>query len=260
MTLRALLWDVDGTIAETERDGHRVAFNEAFESMGLPWRWDEAHYGKLLTTTGGRERLLRDMATRDDAPTSVRERESLAVALHLSKNRRYGQRVAQGLVALRPGVRELMEDATRAGLVQAIVTTTSRPNVDSLMRHHFGAKWGQRFEVVVCGDEVRRKKPAPDAYERALERLSLDAADTLAIEDSPAGLGAARAAGVPVIVTPSAYFPRVDAEGAVAVGPGLHDRQGWSPAALAGTGRVTLADLCAWHLAAPTLHFDQTSL
>lgn len=258
MNLRALLWDVDGTIAETERDGHRVAFNEAFEAMGLPWRWDEAYYGRLLATTGGRERLLRDMTTRDDAPPSARERESLAVALHLSKNRRYQQRVAQGLVALRPGVRELMEDASRAGLVQAIVTTTSRPNVDSLMHHHFGAKWAARFEVVVCGDEVRRKKPAPDAYERVLERLGLEAAETLAIEDSPAGVGAARAACVPVVVTPSAYFPHVDAKGALAVGPGLHDRQGWSPAPLAGTGRVTLADLCAWHLSTPALHFSQT--
>jgi HAD superfamily hydrolase (TIGR01509 family) len=256
MSLRALLWDVDGTIAETERDGHRIAFNEAFESVGLPWRWDDAHYGRLLTTTGGRERLLRDMAGRADAPSDPREREALAEALHQAKNASYAKHVAKGSIEFRPGVRELMEDAQRAGLPQAIVTTTSRANVDALVRHHLGPNWTARFQVVITGEDVPRKKPAPDAYEQALQRLSLPPGRTLALEDSPAGVAAARAAGVPVVVTPSVYFPLSDAHDALATGPSLHDRRGWRPLPLSGMGRVTLADLCAWHLASTPPHTE----
>ena len=105
--LQALLWDVDGTLAESERDGHRVAFNLAFEACGVPWRWDEARYGELLRITGGRERLLHDMQTQSDAPTMAAERAALAAAIHQRKNQFYAELVRGGGIPLREGVVEL---------------------------------------------------------------------------------------------------------------------------------------------------------
>ncbi|MBL8289113.1 MAG: HAD-IA family hydrolase [Rubrivivax sp.] len=248
--LRALLWDVDGTLAESERDGHRVAFNQAFEAMQLPWRWSAAHYGTLLRVTGGRERLLADMAGRADAPALAVEREALARELHRRKNAAYAELVRAGAVPLRPGVRELIEEAAAAGLAQAVVTTTSRANVQALLKRHFGGSPCGPFDLVLCGEDVAAKKPDPEVYLRALAALRLRPPEALAIEDSPGGVAAARAAQVPVVVVRSEYFAADTVEDAVAIGPGLHTRQGWSPpphGRCAADGRVTLADLRRWH-------------
>jgi HAD superfamily hydrolase (TIGR01509 family) len=244
---KALLWDVDGTLAETERDGHRVAFNLAFEASGLPWRWDEAHYGRLLRITGGRERILHDMRSRTDAPPPA-ERERLAAAVHAKKNAFYAELVASTGIALRPGVAELIDECARRGVRLGIATTTSRVNVDALLRVHFGADWQRLFAVVVCGEDVRAKKPDPEVYRRALDALAIRPLDAVAIEDSPGGVAAARAADIPVIVTRSAYFPDDTVEGAIAIGPGLHTRRGWLPAlpAADGDGTVTLHDVAYW--------------
>lgn len=246
--LQALLWDVDGTLAETERDGHRVAFNRAFEALGLPWRWDEARYGELLLVAGGRERLLADMATRADAPALGDERDALARELHRLKNGFYAERVHGGGIALRAGVRALIEAAAARGLRQGIVTTTSRVNIDALLGHHFGAGRSRLFAPIVGGEDVAAKKPAPECYRRALAALQLPPPAVLAIEDSGPGAAAAAGAGVPVIVTRSAYFADDGIGQAVAVGPGLHTRRGWQPtAAVNDDGPVTLDDLVDWH-------------
>lgn len=257
--LRALLWDVDGTLAETERDGHRPAFNQAFDEAGLGWHWDEAGYGELLGVTGGRERILHDMGRRSDAPATADERDALARRLHARKNAIYAEIVRQGRLPLRPGVRELIDEALAAGLRLAIVTTTSRSNLEALMRVHFGADWPRRFAVTVCGEDVRHKKPDPEAYLQALAALRLSPLQTVAIEDSPGGVAAARAASVPVVVPRSAYFAQATIEGALALGPGLHTRDGWRPAlaptaapaagARAVDARVTLNDLLQWYAA-----------
>ena len=246
--IEALLWDVDGTLAETERDGHRVAFNRAFDSLGLPWRWDVPRYGELLRITGGRERLLADIATRGDAPTQPAEREALALQLHRLKNAFYAELVHGGGIALRPGVQALVDEAAVRGLAQAIVTTTSRANVDALLGQQFGDDWRDVFTVAVCGEDVPAKKPHPHAHWLALQQLDLSPRAALAIEDSSPGAAAARAAGVPVVVTCSVYFADDAIEGAAAVGPGLHARRGWQPAAsLPGDGPVRLDDLVVWH-------------
>jgi HAD superfamily hydrolase (TIGR01509 family) len=245
--LKALLWDVDGTLAETERDGHRVAFNQAFEATGLPWRWDEARYGELLAVTGGRERLLADMATRSDAPTAVDERESLARELHAMKNRAYAELVRAARLPLRPGVAALMREARAQGLRLAITTTTSRSNVDALLRVHLGERWRDSFGAIVCGEDVQRKKPDPEVFRLALAQLGLQPLDAVALEDSPGGVAAARAAEVPVIVTRSAYFADAIVDGAIAIGPGLHTRVGWRPGLRGADGRVALDDVRAWH-------------
>lgn len=247
--LKALLWDVDGTIAETERDGHRVAFNEAFAAFGLGWRWDDAHYGRLLRITGGRERLLHDMAGRSDAPVLAAERDALAATLHVRKNDIYARLVRDGAIALRPGVLELMRQARDRGLRQGIVTTTSAVNVESLLQVRLGADWRVWFDVVVCGEQVRRKKPDPEAYGIALASLGVDPLEAVALEDSPGGVAAARAAHVPVVVTRSTYFGDAIIEGAVAIGPGLGSCRGWRPTPRAGGDgerAVDLHDLEHW--------------
>jgi HAD superfamily hydrolase (TIGR01509 family) len=244
---KVLLWDVDGTLAETERDGHRVAFNRAFEACGVPWRWDEAHYGKLLRITGGRERILHDMRSRSDAPPPA-ERDRLAAELHAKKNAFYAEMVAQARVPLRPGVPELLQECLERGVRLGIATTTSRSNVDALLRVHFGADWRSRFAVVVCGEDVGRKKPDPEVYRLALQALGIGPLEAVAIEDSPGGVAAARAADIPVIVTRSAYFPNDTVEGAIAIGPGFHTRSGWLPALPQPQreGNVTLDDIAYW--------------
>ena len=254
-TLRALLWDVDGTLAETEGDGHLAAFNQAFEALDVPWRWDDAHYGALLRITGGRERLMHDMARRSDAPHEPGERERLARELHALKNQRYAQIMDSGALPLRPGVADLIAQAHAAGLRQAIVTTTSRSNVQALLRQHFGSSWQQLFSVQVCGEDVQQKKPDPQAYQLALEALQLSPLQCLAIEDSPGGVAAANAAGVPVVVTRSRFFAHDTIQQAFAIGPGFHRREGWRPALdNPGNGQaVSLDDLLAWYQAAETV-------
>jgi HAD superfamily hydrolase (TIGR01509 family) len=246
--LRALLWDVDGTLAETERDGHLVAFNEAFAAHGLPIRWSGERYGELLAVAGGRERLLHDLATQPCAPADPEEREALARSLHRAKNAAYARIVTGGQLALRPGVAPLLEDCARAGVALAIVTTTSAANVDALLRTHLGERWRARFAAIVCAEEAPVKKPDPQAYLRALALLGIGAADTLAIEDSPAGVAAARAAGVPVVLQRSYYFASGSGDGTLAAGATLAYGAGWqSPPPFEPASRIGLDVLAAWH-------------
>lgn len=246
--LQALLWDVDGTMAETERDGHRIAFNRAFEAFGVPWRWDEARYGELLSVTGGRERLMHDMDRRPDAPPLAGERDALARALHAKKNALYAELVADAGIPLRAGVLALMHECRAQRVRMAIATTTSRANVEALLGRHVGRGWAGWFDAIVCGEDVLRKKPDPEVFVQALQRLGLGPLDTVVLEDSPGGVAAARAAHCPVVVTRSIYFADAQVEGAIAVGPGLHTRAGWRPVLpAAGPARtVGLADLADW--------------
>jgi HAD superfamily hydrolase (TIGR01509 family) len=219
--LRALIWDVDGTIAETEAEGHRVAFNQAFEAQGLPWHWDLPTYGRLLDVTGGRERLLAFMQTRADAPATAQAREALARGLHEQKNAHYAERVARGGISARPGVRRLMGACTREGVALAVATTTSTRNVEALFSSLFGAGWRDRFAAVVCAEDAPSKKPDPQAYQLVLQRLGIAPHEAFAIEDSPNGLKAARAAGIPCGITRSAYFAEAVFDGAAWVRPSL---------------------------------------
>jgi HAD superfamily hydrolase (TIGR01509 family) len=247
--LQALIWDVDGTLAESERDGHRVAFNLAFEACGLPWRWDELRYGELLRVTGGRERLMHDMNSRSDAPVLAGQREALARKLHEAKNHGYAGLVEQGAIVLREGVLPLMRECQARGVRMAIATTTSRCNVQALLAAQLGADWVTQFASVVCGEDVRAKKPDPEVYQRCLRELGVSPLHAVALEDSPGGVAAARAADVPVIVTRSHYFAAAPIDGALAIGPGLHTRAHWRPSLRPMPGDaqgVTLDDIQAW--------------
>jgi HAD superfamily hydrolase (TIGR01509 family) len=247
--IRALLWDVDGTLAETERDGHLRAFNRAFEALALPWRWSAEHYGELLRVAGGYERLLHDLAQRPEAPLEEGARAALARRVHALKNELYGAIVQRGELPLRAGVLELMADCRTARVPMAIATTTSRVNVEALLRQHLGADWDARFAAVVCAEQAPRKKPHPEVYQCALAALAVAPRQAVAIEDSPAGVEAAEAAGVPVVVTRSHYFGAgpEPAQRVIAVGPSLGTGRGWAPAAASGVARIGLEQIVRWH-------------
>ena len=245
--LRAILWDVDGTLAETERDGHLLAFNQAFEALQVPWRWSESRYGELLAVAGGRERLMHDMQSQEHAPADPQERRSLAEKVHRLKNEYYARIIAGGDLPLREGVRDLMLDCERAGLRMGIVTTTSRSNAEALLETHLGKGWESLFAVVVCAEEAPTKKPDPQAYIRALDALQILPPQAVAMEDAPAGVAAAQAAGVRVIITRSYYFPSTESADALATGPSLGRADGWRPAAAAGCERIDLKQINRWY-------------
>ncbi len=242
----AILWDVDGTLAETERDGHRVAFNLAFEELDLPWRWSIDRYGALLHVAGGRERLIADLETQPGAPDDPAEREALAARVHRLKNAYYAKLVRDRGISFRPGVEDLLGECESRGVPMGITTTTSRSNLDALMAVNLGPAWKERFAAIVNGENVTRKKPDPEVYEKAVSDMAISPGAALAIEDSPDGVAAARGAGVPVMVARSSYFSDAVIDGAIAVGPGLHSRAGWVPGAADEDGRVTLDDIALW--------------
>lgn len=204
MTLEAIIFDVDGTLAETE-ELHRAAFNEAFADAGLPWHWDVKAYRDLLRVTGGKERLRYFIGSLREGRATTPDEEALIGALHRRKTSHYTDAVDAGGLSLRPGVRELIGAARRDGIRLAIATTTSGPNVESLIGAAFGCRPADLFDAVAAGDCVRVKKPAPDIYHEVLARLRLPADRCVAIEDSEPGVRAATDAGLATIATPSLY-------------------------------------------------------
>lgn len=203
MALEALLWDVDGTLAETERDGHRQAFNRAFAEAEIPIHWDASAYGTWLAIAGGRERIRAALeALEGQTPDPAR-----VAALQARKQHHYAELVRAGALGLRPGVAALIAAAQAAGLHQVIVTTSGRQAVTALLEQVL-PRAGAAFALWVCGDDVARKKPDPEAYGQAARRLGLAPSALLAIEDSPAGLAAARGAGLACVVTRSHYGGR----------------------------------------------------
>ena len=220
MPVKALIFDVDGTLAETE-EAHRQAFNDTFKASGMDWHWDVPMYGILLKTTGGKERMQEYQTThRPEGPQMDWDQIK---ALHARKTTRYVEILAEGGLPLRAGVADLIERAAADGLRLAIATTTSRPNVDALTACCWGKTPEEIFEVIATGEQVKAKKPAPDLFELALERLGLPAQECLAFEDSRNGVLSATAAGLRTIVTPGMYTVDDDFSGAETVIESLQD-------------------------------------
>ncbi len=205
MTTRAFVFDVDGTLAETE-EIHRASFNQAFAEVGLDWSWDRGLYRDLLRTTGGRERILA-YARRVGAEVGAR-------ALHARKTAIYTEKIRAGSAVLLPGVAALIDHARGEGLLLAIATTTSRPNVTALLDATLGQGSSRWFASIRTGEDVTAKKPDPEVYHLVLSDLGLPAADCLGFEDSGNGLLAARRAGLRTVVAPSIYSAGDDFTGA----------------------------------------------
>lgn len=212
----ALIFDIDGTLADTERDGHRVAFNRAFQEAGLNWDWSIDFYGELLEVAGGKERIRHYIDTYQPILQTA-DLEGFVVELHDAKSRHYKQLIREGVIPLRPGVMRLIQEAREEGVKLAIATTSSHDNVVALLETTLAPDSPAWFEVIGAGDVVPHKKPAPDIYDYVLQTMNLQPPDVLAIEDSNQGLQAALQAKLKTVITFNDYTRHQDFSGAALV-------------------------------------------
>jgi len=234
--LRALIFDVDGTLADTE-SAHRAAFNHAFMELGLDWHWDEALYTELLEISGGKERIRHywKQVNPDIRALNGDAMQETIARIHELKTAHYEAAIASGQVALRPGVLALVDEALAQGLQLAIATTTSPVNISALLRQAMGPAWRHNFSAIGDASSAPIKKPHPQVYLQMLDALKLDPSDCLAFEDSGNGLKAATLAGLATVITPTQYTRHHDFSRALHVLPDL--------------GETRLADLALWHTA-----------
>jgi HAD superfamily hydrolase (TIGR01509 family) len=241
-----LIFDCDGVLADTERDGHRVAFNETFREFGLPVEWSEQEYAVKLRIAGGKERMaslltpefVRANGLAEDADGQAAE----LAKWHKRKTTIYTDMVAAGKLPTRPGIQRIIGAAQDAGWTLAVASTSAEPSVRAILERAAGAERAARFDLVLAGDIVERKKPAPDVYLLALERLGVPAAETLVIEDSRNGLLAATAAGLRCVMTVNGYTEEEDNTEAILVVSSLGDPGGEPARIIANRGAARPAD------------------
>jgi HAD superfamily hydrolase (TIGR01509 family) len=220
--MKALIFDCDGVIVDTERDGHRVAFNRAFDEKGYGCEWDVALYGELLKVAGGKERM-RHYFDQQGWPQETSDKDALIKDLHRRKTDLFRQIITGGELALRPGVARLVDEAIEEGMTLAVCSTSNERAVNLVVERMLGAERRARFNAILAGDVVSRKKPDPEVYNLAKERLGLSGSECVVIEDSRNGLLAAKAAGMYCVITTNGYTLDEDFGSADAVFPELGD-------------------------------------
>jgi len=232
--LKAIIFDCDGVLVDTERDAHRVGFNRAFKAMGIDAEWEVELYGKLLLVAGGKERMrayFDDYGWPEDKVAEFGSRDALIAELHKTKTQITSELVLS--LAVRPGILRIVDQARAAGVKLGVCTTSNPKFIDAVL-DLFGPERKAAFAFVHAGDVVAKKKPAPDIYLMALETLALPAHECVVIEDSRNGLLAAKGAGLPCLITTSTYTVDEDFSEADRVVPELGD---------APNINITLADL-----------------
>lgn len=248
-----LIFDCDGVLADTERYGHLPSFNAVFEEFGLPWRWSEEEYGRKLLIGGGKERMA-SMLT----PETIRaaglpeDPEALAAEVatwHKRKTALYTEMVAAGKLPPRPGIRRVISAAQDVGWTLAVASTSAEPSVRAILEYAIGKERADRFDLLLAGDVVPKKKPDPAIYQLALERLGVAPAEALVVEDSRNGLLAAVGAGLRCLMTVNGYTEEEDSSEAILVVSSLGDPDGERTRVIANRSRatpgsyITLADL-----------------
>jgi len=249
----ALVFDCDGVLADTERDGHRPAFNQIFREFGLPVEWDVEEYGRRLKIGGGKERmaslLTPEFVAANGLPADPEGQAELLAAWHKRKTAIYTEMVAAGKLPPRPGIRRIISAAQDAGWKLGVASTSAEASVHAILEYAVGKERADRFDVFLAGDCVPKKKPAPDIYLLALEKLGVDPAEVLVVEDSRNGLEAAHAAGLRCLVTVNGYTEKEDFSEATLVVSSLGDPDGEQTTVIANRSAarpgafVTLADL-----------------
>jgi HAD superfamily hydrolase (TIGR01509 family) len=251
--MTALVFDCDGVLADTERDGHRSAFNQTFREFGVPVEWDEDEYGRRLQIAGGKERmasvLTPEFCEANGLPTDPEGQKELLADWHRRKTAIYTEMVAEGRLPTRPGIRRIIVEAQDAGWGLAVASTSAEPSVRAILEQAIGPERAARFDAVLAGDVVERKKPAPDIYLLALERLAVPASEVLVVEDSRNGVLAAAGAGLRCVMTVNAYTEEEANDEAVLVVSSLGDPGGERTRVIANRSAaspgdyLTLADL-----------------
>ena len=251
--MSTLIFDCDGVLADTERYGHLPSFNQTFEEFGLPFRWSEEEYGRKLAIGGGKERMA-SMLTPEviRAAGLPEDPEALAAEVakwHKRKTALYTELVAAGKLPPRPGIRRLISAAQDAGWTLAVASTSAEPSVRAILEFAVGKERADRFDLLLAGDVVPKKKPDPAIYLLALERLAVPPAEVLVVEDSRNGLLAAVGAGLRCLMTVNGYTEEEDSSEATLVVSSLGDPDGERTRVIANRSaaapgdHITLADL-----------------
>ena len=251
--MTTLIFDCDGVLADTERHGHLPAFNATFREFGLPVEWTEEEYGRLLAIGGGKERMATlftpEFVESTGLPADPAGQADELARWHKRKTAIYTEMVSQGQLPARPGIRRIITAAQDAGWTLAVASTSAEASVQAILREAVGPQRASRFDLVLAGDVVAHKKPAPDIYQLAIERLGIAPESALAIEDSRNGLLAAVGAGLRCLITVNGYTEHEDASEAVLVVSSLGDPGGEATTVLANRSAarpgswVALADL-----------------
>jgi HAD superfamily hydrolase (TIGR01509 family) len=253
--MSSLVFDCDGVLADTERYGHLPAFNQTFQEFGLPVEWSVEEYGRRLKIGGGKERmaslLTPEFVAAVGLPTDPEEQAAEIAKWHKRKTAIYTEMVADGKLPPRPGIRRVISAAQDAGWKLGVASTSAEASVHAILEYAVGRDRAERFDVFLAGDVVPKKKPAPDIYLLALEKLGVDPAEVLVVEDSRNGLEAADAAGLRCLVTVNGYTEKEDFSEAILVVSSLGDPDGEQTSVMANRSAarpgayVTLEDLAA---------------